>query len=125
MTLKAPKHLRGKIGNHRIELLAERAEWIRQVHRKGYTGRQIGTALGLSDSAGGVAVRKAGCARIPRHSMTELRRQGITLGPTEAAYESLSIHARCRLADHCARTGKHLVQAMADFWEQHHGEADA
>ena len=121
MTLTAPKHLRGRIGNWRRELLEERAEWIRKAHGEGHTSRAIGEALGISHGAAMKAVNLAGCRRINRQSRSCSYSQGLILGPASTAYDSLPIPARAALADAAARKGKPMLQVMADFWAQHHG----
>lgn len=124
MTLTAPKHLRGRIGNHNRALLDERAAWIRQAHGEGYTAVAIGKALGLSDGAAFKACAQAGCTRVSQQSMCALRKQGLKFGSPGKAYHSMSIPARARLADASARRGKPLLQVLTDFWNEHHG-ADA
>ncbi len=121
MTLTAPEHLRGRIGNHRPELLAERAEWIRQVKANGCKSTEVSAALGISYNAAREAAAKAGCGHVSQQTMNVLWKQGIKIGPPKRTVEGMSVRGRARLADEAARTGKPLLHVMADFWEQHHG----
>ena len=121
MTLTAPEHLRGRISNKRTALLAERAEWIRQVKANGCKGTEIAAALGISYNAAREAAAKAGCGHVSHQTMNVLWKQGIKIGPPKKTVDGMSVMGRARLADEAARTGKPLLHVMADFWEQHHG----
>lgn len=121
MTLTAPEHLRGRIGNHRPELLAERAEWIRQVRDAGQTTTAIGVALGISRGAAIRATKAAAGPRRIRATVNSLFAQGLIVGSAKRAIDAMPVSGRTKLADAAARTGKPMSSVLADFWAQHHG----
>ncbi|MGN7867766.1 hypothetical protein [Paracoccus sp. 22332] len=121
MTLTAPNHLRGKMTNARLELKQARDEWIREHHQLGYRAKEIADALCLRAEIVQARLRLLGCGRKIVHSVGSLQHNSIVVGNAYKAIGAMSPCARAALADAAARKGKPMVQAMADFWAQHHG----
>ena len=121
MTLTPPKHLRGRMGKNNAARKAKRGEWIMQMHRAGHPFDEIALALGIRYTTVLEAAKLAGYRRVSKQRLDTLQTQGIRLGKSSAAYDSLSIPARTALANTSARQGKPLLHVMADFWERHHG----
>lgn len=117
MTLKAPEHLFGKLGKHTPqELRDERDRWVAQARRDGYSLGDTARAIGLSEAAAMGAASRGGWTPPRLIIPSEPSRYGFRLGNIEKSVRSMPDEAQERLMAAVARSGKTMVQVLAEHW---------
>ena len=119
--LRAPDHIRGPIGRWApTERHAARIAWLKSIPIE-TTGRDIGKALGIGESA----AQRLKAKHAPNPRLIPCRHtymyRGLRLGDLRSEILDSPWSVQGSLEAHCARTGQSFAEALVEFWETHHG----